>query len=82
MGRQQEMESTMEMDRLLTLFRGPNSAELYERHIAALDKLCRTNAAGLAIRDLPKVQQIMELTLELVRSGIADFLQPTIALLK
>ena len=71
-----------DIDRVLKLFSGPNSAEMYERHVSAVERLCRNNIGGFAIRDLPKVQQLLQLTLQLLGKGIDGFLQPAIDLLK
>lgn len=72
-----------DLDRLLALFNSNNSAQLYERHLAAIERLCKAYAStGFAIRDLPKVQQILELTLALLSAGNTDFLQPAEELIR
>lgn len=32
---------TIELDKVVKLFTGPNSRELHSRHVAALDKICQ-----------------------------------------
>ncbi|KAG2443045.1 hypothetical protein HYH02_009460 [Chlamydomonas schloesseri] len=67
---------TVELEKLIALFTGPNSADLYDRHGAAIQRLCKNNASGFAIRDLPKVQQVLELSLALLKRGSAGFTEP------
>ncbi|GIL72923.1 hypothetical protein Vretifemale_3064 [Volvox reticuliferus] len=66
----------VDLDKVIALFTGPNSADLHERHVAAINRLCRSNPNGFAIRDLPKVQQVLQLSVALLRRGIALFLDP------
>ncbi|GLI68965.1 hypothetical protein VaNZ11_013493 [Volvox africanus] len=68
--------AAVDLDKVIALFTGPNSADLHERHVAAINRLCRSNPNGFAIRDLPKVQQVLELSVALLRRGIALFLEP------
>jgi len=70
------------LDKVIALFTGKNSQELYERHLAAIERLCQSNATGFAIKDLPKVQQILEITLRLLLKGVPGFLQPAVGLIK
>ncbi|GFR41272.1 hypothetical protein Agub_g1947 [Astrephomene gubernaculifera] len=63
----------VELDKVIALFTGPNSADLYERHVAAINRLCRSNSGGFAIRDLPKVQKVLELSLALLKRGTPGF---------
>ncbi|KXZ56694.1 hypothetical protein GPECTOR_1g625 [Gonium pectorale] len=62
-----------DLDKVIALFTGPNSADLFERHVAAISRLCHSNSAGFAIRDLPKVQQVLELSLALLKRGSGGF---------
>lgn len=71
----------VDLDKVLSLFRGPNSAALHERHIATIEKLC-ASSEGFALRDLGKVQQVLELTLELLKGGSSGFLQPACKLVR
>jgi hypothetical protein len=66
----------VDLDKVILLFEQPNSRDLHERHVAAIGRLCKTNSMGFAIRDLPKVQQILELSLALLKRGIGGFLEP------
>jgi len=75
-------ETDMDLERVIALFTGKNSEDLYERHLAAIERLCQSNATGFAIKDLPKVQQILEITLRLLLKGVPGFLQPAVGLLK
>ncbi|KAF5830681.1 hypothetical protein DUNSADRAFT_14196 [Dunaliella salina] len=72
----------MDLDKVITLFTSKNSQELYERHLAAIERLCHSNATGFAIKDLPKVQQILEITLGLLLKGVPGFLQPAVGLIR
>ena len=73
----------VDFERVLALFLGPHSQELYERHISAIERLCKATAtSGFAIKDLPKVQQILELTLKLLGNGMQEFLEPVVDLIK
>ncbi len=71
-----------DLDKIIKLFQGPNSSELYDRHCAAIDRLCSASPDGFAIQDLPKVQQITELTFGLLEAGIEGFLDPACQLLR
>lgn len=72
----------MDFDKVLDLFTGPNSSDLYERHAAAILRLCKANAAGFAVRDLPKVTQILDLSLALLGRQLGDFLEPVTELVR
>lgn len=76
--------SAPDLEKVIALFQGPNSSDLYERHCTAIQRLCKeaSSQGGFAIRDLPRVQQVLELTLKLLSSGVGDFLQPAVDLLK
>mgnify|MGYP006283385623 CR=1 FL=1 len=71
----------MDLDKVIQQFTGPNSEDLYERHLAAIERLCKNNV-GFPIRDLPKVQQILEIALRLLLKGNAGFLQPAVDLIR
>jgi hypothetical protein len=70
----------MDLDKVIALFTGPNSESLYDRHYAGLDKLCKNSVGGIAICDLPKVEQILRITLGLLQKGVTGFVQPTVEL--
>jgi hypothetical protein len=36
----------VDYDKLLKLFNSPHSAELYDRHVAVVERVCRVNAKG------------------------------------
>ncbi len=76
------MTPSPEIDKLIKLFTGEISVELHDRHCASIDRLCNASGDGFAIQDLPKIQQIMELTLGLLESGIGSFLEPACKLLR
>lgn len=76
------MEDRLQIDKLINLFTGPNSSQLHERHQAAIERLCEGSPNGFAIPDLTKVQQILELTLALLGSGVDGFLEPACMLLR
>ncbi|GFH17977.1 uncharacterized protein HaLaN_14707, partial [Haematococcus lacustris] len=73
------MSAAPNLDKVIALLTGRNSQELEARHLAAIDKLCASSKDGFAIRDLPKVQQILEITVQLLLKGNARFLQPAIS---
>lgn len=68
-----------DLDKVIALFTGRNSEQLYDRHISAIERICGN---AIAIRDLPKVQQILEITLKLLHKGVPGFLQPAVSLLR
>ncbi|KAL6758369.1 flagellar associated protein [Haematococcus lacustris] len=76
------MSAAPNLDKVIALLTGRNSQELEARHLAAIDKLCASSKDGFAIRDLPKVQQILEITVQLLLKGNARFLQPAISLVR
>ena len=67
---------SMNYDKVISLFTSRHSSELYDRHVAAIHRMCRSATNGFAIRELPKVEQVLIFTLELLRktanSEIAD----------
>jgi hypothetical protein len=50
--------------------------------LAAIERLCASSPEGFAIRDLPKVQQILEITVQLVLKGYARFLESAVKLIR
>jgi hypothetical protein len=75
------MSSAPDLDKVIALLTGPNSKALHDRHLSAVERLC-SQSTNFAIRDLPKVQQILEITLRLLLKGIPGFLQPAVGLLR
>jgi hypothetical protein len=55
---------------------------LHGRHIAAIHTLCRQNASGFALRDLPAVSQVLEVTLQLINRGASQFVDPACSLVR
>lgn len=76
------LTQNVDFDKIIQLFTGPNSSDLYERHVSAVERLCKSSSSGFAIRDLPKVQQVLELTLQLLKRGLQEFLAPATSLIK
>ncbi|MEW5303624.1 MAG: hypothetical protein WDW36_006297 [Sanguina aurantia] len=74
--------SSIDMEKIIRLLTGPNSAELYDRHLVAINKLLQNSRTGFSIRDLPKVQTILEITLRLLATGVDMLLQPSLDLLQ
>ncbi|GMH36298.1 hypothetical protein BSKO_04166 [Bryopsis sp. KO-2023] len=70
------MSQKTDIDKVLDLFTEPLSADMHDRHAIAIDRLCRNNSNGFAIRDLPSVQQVLELSLALARDGKEEFIGP------
>ena len=58
-----------ELDKLAKLLLHQGSESLVHRHICGIERLCKSNSQGFAIRDLPKVQQVLGITLKLIASG-------------
>ena len=69
-------EISVSYDKVISLFTSRHSSELYDRHVAAIHRMCRSAANGFAIRELPKVEQVLVFTLELLgktqNSEVAD----------
>lgn len=72
----------MDLDKVIKLFLDPNSQDLHERHTVAVQRLCEANVAGFPMRDLPKTQHVLELTLGLLRAGFPEYLEPACQLLR
>lgn len=72
----------MPIDKVMRLFTGPNSDKLYERHQSAVARLCKAQAAGFPVQDLPQACQLLELTLALIERGTTDFVPTAITLIK
>lgn len=72
-----------ELEKILHMFlTHAHDAELHIRHTAALDKLCK-GGHGFAVRDLPRVTEILDCTLDLVLSQhAATFLEPACSLIR
>lgn len=71
------------LDKVVKLFLEQHDEEqLHERKIAAIQTLCKQNAAGFALRELPAVAQILEVTLHLISKGAAGFLEPACCLVR
>uniref|UniRef100_A0A061QTH0 Flagellar associated protein n=1 Tax=Tetraselmis sp. GSL018 TaxID=582737 RepID=A0A061QTH0_9CHLO len=76
-----EEGSSISYDRILGLFTHEHSSGLYERHIAAVHRVCRHAKEGFAIRDLPKVKQVLEFTLALLRRAPSQDIEEATELL-
>lgn len=59
-------------EKLIALFTGAHSSELFDRHIGVVDRVCRVNSGGFAIRDLPYIEKILSFLLEKNIEGKAD----------
>jgi hypothetical protein len=70
------------IDRVVELLTGPNSSDLAQRHVVTIEQLCRTNAAGFAVQDLKKINQVLQITLTAVKNGYAAFEEPLCLLLR
>lgn len=73
---------TVELNKVVKLFTGPNSKDLHARHIAALDKICQAGDVGAAIRDLPKIEKILQVTFELIQNGLTIFEEPVMNVIR
>jgi hypothetical protein len=72
-----------ELDKTVRLFLSQHAEEqLHGRHVAAIFTLCKHNSAGFALRDLPAVTQVLEVTLQLISSGAAQFVNPACSLVR
>eukprot|EP00873_Tetraselmis_striata_P001553 jgi/Tetstr1/421817/TSEL_012718.t1 len=60
-------EASVSYDKVIGLFTHSLSSELYDRHVAAIHRMCRAASEGFAIRELPKVDQIVQFTIALLR---------------
>lgn len=59
-----------------------HSRELYGRHVAAIEALCRDNPTGFAVRDLPRIVQVLQIAINLISSGESAFVQPVCCLIR
>ncbi|KAK9829850.1 hypothetical protein WJX72_008249 [[Myrmecia] bisecta] len=72
------------LTKLIDLFSSPLASGLKQRHAVGLARLIERNQAGFTIADLPKVQQLIVLTKELIRDGdeeLSALLQDTLGVL-
>jgi hypothetical protein len=46
MGSPQHAAAELDYDKLVLLFTSPHSAELYDRHVAVVERVCRVNTKG------------------------------------
>jgi hypothetical protein len=77
------MDGLDELDGILKLFLSHSrDPELHVRHIAALEKLCK-GGSGFAVRDLPRIADILSCTLDLLLGQHAQaFLDPACKLIR
>jgi len=77
---------TAEVDypKLIGLFTASHSSDLYDRHVGVVDRVCRVNSAGFAIRDLLYIDKILTFLIDrIVSASKADiFGQPLCKLLR
>lgn len=72
-----------ELGNTVRLFLSQHGEEqLHGRRVAAIYTMCRHNAAGFALRDLPAVAQVLEVTLQLISNGAAQFVAPACSLMR
>eukprot|EP00775_Hariotina_reticulata_P004678 gene4678-4931_t len=71
-----------QLDKVLQLLLRPDSEALHERHIAAIHKLCRINASGVSVTDLQQVSQVVNITLQMISRGHAQFVAPLCQLIR
>lgn len=69
------------LHRLVALLEHFNSCALHERHLAALRQLGARSEAGFAVRDLPKLQRVLEAVYALAAHDEA-FVTPACAVIR
>eukprot|EP00879_Flechtneria_rotunda_P015714 GHRR01016436.1.p1 GENE.GHRR01016436.1~~GHRR01016436.1.p1 ORF type:complete len:560 (+),score=213.16 GHRR01016436.1:608-2287(+) len=74
--------ASSDLDKVVKLLLTQQIPELQERHLAAIDNLCKNNAAGFTVRDLPRVAQILQITLQLISKGATQFVGPICSLIR
>jgi hypothetical protein len=73
----------MDPARVLPVFFGPRAQEFRQKHRDAVHQLCAASAQGCAVRDLPALQALLEITLQLVAGGLQEeFEAPACALIE
>lgn len=70
------------LEKLLGLLTDEDTRLMYDRHALTLERICRNNEGGFWVGDLPKVRQVLELGLLLVKKGRLEFVQPLCNLLR
>jgi len=71
-----------ELVQVVHLLSDANSAALHARHVAALQRVCALGGGGgIAVRDVPKVQQILDVAFQLTRER-PDLVEPVCQLIK
>eukprot|EP00899_Mesostigma_viride_P002503 jgi/Mesvir1/12253/Mv00470-RA.2 len=63
-------------DKIVALFMNPHATELHQRHIAAVERICRENDDGFPIRDLPYMDKVVSHMLQFVKEGKAEIYAP------
>jgi hypothetical protein len=73
----------MDLAKVVPVFFGPRAQEFRRKHGDAIHKLCLASAEGCAVRDLPALQALLEITLQLVADGLREeFEAPACALVE
>lgn len=62
----------MEAAKAVPLFFGLRAEEFRQRHRDAIDTLCAASSGGCAVRDLPTLQGLLQITLQLVAAGLRE----------
>ena len=70
------------LDRLVKLLSYPGSEQLRDRHLYAIQGLCKQNSNGFAVRDLSKVQTVLEVTIKLLGNGCIEYATPLCDIIK
>mmetsp|Transcript_28281 Transcript_28281/g.34349 ORF Transcript_28281/g.34349 Transcript_28281/m.34349 type:complete len:858 (-) Transcript_28281:68-2641(-) len=67
--RPKETPLELNYEKLIGLFKGEYSSVLEDRHIGVVDRVCRVNSEGFAIRDLPHIEVILNFLMQKIVEG-------------
>mmetsp|Transcript_32935 Transcript_32935/g.63262 ORF Transcript_32935/g.63262 Transcript_32935/m.63262 type:complete len:884 (-) Transcript_32935:291-2942(-) len=56
-------------EKLVLLFTSAHCADLHDRHVGVVERVCRVNPNGFAIRDLPHIERILRFVTDKVCEG-------------
>lgn len=66
----------LNLDKVVALFHNQHTADLFDRQVSVLNRLCRKYTGGFFVGDLGHVREILEATAERVAGGRTEFLDP------
>jgi hypothetical protein len=71
-----------DLNKLVKLLLHPSSDALQQRHLCGIERLCREHQQGFFVGQLSQLQQVFDVTLQLVRQGGEQYVAPLCEVLR